>query len=111
MDSTGKALPFDPTRVPFMLPIAVKDSAVGALLARVMRDDRALFDKIDAARIEHGDVVLEIGPRRIVLRPEADAATLEAVSAVISSLNKSAIAWREIDARYRSRVFVQKGSA
>jgi POTRA domain, FtsQ-type len=111
MDSVGKPLPFDPTRVPTVLPIAAKDSAVAGLLARVRRDDRALFDGIDAARIDHGDVVLEIGPRRIRLRPESDAAVLEAVSVVISYLNTSGIAWREIDARYRSRVFVQKGTA
>ena len=111
IDSNGRALPFDPTRVPASLPIAVKDAAVATLLARMMRTDLSLYGSIDAARLDRGDVLLEIGARHIRLRPQADAAVLYAVSAVMTYLNKSAIAWREIDARYHRRVFVQKGTA
>jgi hypothetical protein len=35
---------------------------------------------------------------------------LRTVTDVISYLTVKAVAWREIDARYHSRVFVQKGT-
>ena len=111
MDSAGAVLPFDPTRVPASLPIAVQDSSVAALLARVKQADRALYDRIDTAELDHGDVVLAVGVRRIRLRPEADSEVLHGVSAVIDNLTKNATEWRGLDARYRNRVFVQKGAA
>lgn len=111
MDSGGHILPFDPTRVPASLPIAAQDSGIAVLLTRLLQADRALYASIDVARLDRGDVVLDVGPRRIRLRPEADDGVLHAVTAVITYLKQGAIEWREIDARYRSRVFVQKGAA
>lgn len=109
MDSGGRLLPFDPTRQPESLPIAAQDSSVAHLLAHLMHADGALYATVDFARLDRGDVLLDIGSRRIRLRPEADDEVFRAVAAVIHSLNKSETAWREIDARYHSRVFVQKG--
>lgn len=111
MDSAGAVLPFDPTRVPAQLPIATHDSSVAALLARVKRADRALYERIDAAELDHGDVVFTLGTRRIRLRPEADPDVLHGVSAVIDNLTTNSRPWRGIDARYRNRVFVEKGAA
>ena len=111
MDSAGRLLPFDPTRVPASLPIAAHDSGVAALLWRIRHADRVLYDRIDAAELDHGDVVFAVGPRRIRLRPEADVAVLRGVAGVLQYLSDSAVAWRTLDARYRDRVFVQKGGA
>lgn len=111
MDAGGHILPFDPTRVPASYPIAVHDAGVAALLGRLMQIDSNLYSGVEFARLERGDVVLDVGAHRIRLRPEADNDVLHAVIGVIIFLNQSAIEWREIDARYRNRVFVQKGTA
>jgi hypothetical protein len=111
VDSSGRILPFDPVRAPTSLPIAARDSITPGLLRRIMRTDPLLYAAIESAHVDGGDVILGIGPRRIRLRPEADDAVLSAVSAVLKFLNVHATPWREIDARYRSRVFVQKGAA
>jgi cell division septal protein FtsQ len=111
VDSTGHVLPFDPVRAPTSLPISGHDSMTPALLRRVMRSDPTLYASIESARLDRSDVVLDIGARRIRLRPEADDAVLRAVAAVLSYLQRHAVPWREIDARYHSRIFVQKGAA
>jgi hypothetical protein len=110
VDSAGRVLPFDPVRVPTSLPIVGLDSVTPRLLYRLMRADPRLYAAIGSARLDHGDVVLDIGARRIRLRPEASDAMLRTVTDVISYLTLQAVAWREIDARYHSRVFVQKGN-
>jgi cell division protein FtsQ len=110
VDSAGHVLPFDPVRVPTSLPVAGLDSVTPRLLYRLMRADPPLYAAIESARLDHGDVVLDIGARRIRLRPEADDAMLRTVTDVINYLTLKAVAWREIDARYHSRVFVQKGT-
>ncbi len=111
MDSVGHLLPFDPTRAPASLPISVRDSGVAALLARLRRADDSLYRAIESVRVDKGDVVLDVGSRRIRLRPEANDSILQSVTAVINYLSSKAIAWREIDARYHDRIFVAKGAA
>jgi cell division protein FtsQ len=111
LDAAGHLLPFDPTRSAMRLPIADQDSNVSSFLGRLRMRDAMLFDRVEAARLDHGDVVLDIGAHHIRLRPEADAAVLQGVAAVLKYLDSTAVAWREIDARYRDRVFVQKGSS
>lgn len=110
VDSTGHVLPFDPLSAPTSLPIAERDSVTPALLGRLMLGDPALYASVQSARLDRGDVLLEFGDHRIRLRPHADANVLSAVTEVLKYLNTHAVVWREIDARYRSRVFVQKGS-
>lgn len=111
VDSAGRVLPFDPVRAPTSLPIAGRDSVTPGLLGRLMRTDPLLYATIEAAHLDRGDVVLDVGAHRIRLRPEANEAVLRAVTAVLSYLTTKAVAWREIDARYRWRVFVQKAAA
>lgn len=110
VDSAGRVLPFDPVRAPTSLPIAGRDSVTPILLRRVMRTDPLLYATIASAHLDRGDIVLDVGARRIRLRPEADDGVLRAVTAVVNYLKTNAVPWREIDARYRSRVFVQKGA-
>jgi cell division protein FtsQ len=110
VDSIGRVLPFDPIRAPASLPVAGLDSVTPQLLHRLMRADPPLYAAIESAHLDHGDVVLDLGARRIRLRPEVDDAMLRTVTDVLNYLTLKAVAWREIDARYHSRVFVQKGT-
>lgn len=110
VDSAGRILPFDPVAAPMSLPIAERDTLTARLLGRIMASDPILFASIESARADRGDVLLEYGGHRIRLRPQADVNELSAVAEVLKYLNSHAVPWRELDARYRSRVFVQKGS-
>lgn len=115
IDSRGHVLPFDPVRVPASYPIIDRDSATAALLGRLMLTDPLLYDAVESARRDHGDVVFDSGPHQIRLRPEADGDVLRAVSTVRTYLGAHGIAWQEIDGRYQARdqirVFVRKGHA
>jgi hypothetical protein len=111
IDSAGRVLPFDLTRAPASLPIADRDRGVAGLLSRLRRADSAFYDTIEVAQLDHGAVVLDIGGQRIRLAANADGAVLRSVTAVLGYLRTNSVAWREIDARYRGRVFVKKGSA
>ena len=108
VDARGRALPFDPARAPASLPIAGRDSSTAALLGRLMRVDPVGYDSVQVARVDHGDVILESGARRVRLRPEADAGILRGVMSVRTYLAGRGIRWQEIDARYRDRLFVRK---
>jgi cell division protein FtsQ len=110
VDSRGHALPFDPARLPASLPIAGRDSATAGLLGRLLLTDPVWYDSIESARLDRGDIVLDAGPHRVRLRPEADADVLRAVTEVRNYLTEYGISWREIDARYQARVFVRKGA-
>jgi hypothetical protein len=111
IDSTARALPFDPTRVPTSMPIAPRDSSTAALLGRVMAADPVLYAAIESASVDHGDVILDLGTRRVLLRANADEGVLQAIEAVESYLDAQQTAWRELDARFSNRVFVRKGAA
>lgn len=111
LDQWGHVLPFDPIRVPVSLPIITPDSAIAALLARVMVHDSAWFANIERAHRDGSDVVFEEGKHQIRIRESATPMTLRSISAVRSYLDQRGVPWREIDARYQGRVFVRKGSA
>ncbi len=110
VDSRGRELPFDPARLPVSLPIAGRDSATAGLLGRLMLTDPEWYDSVESARLDHGDIILDAGIHRVRLRPEADEDVLRAVTEVRRYLTEYGIPWREIDARYRARVFVRKGA-
>lgn len=111
LDQFGRVLPFDPVRIPTSLPIAEPDSASAVLLTRVMVSDAEWFARIERAHRDGSDVLFEEGAHRVRLRAGASPMTLRAISAVRSYLERKSLPWREIDARYRDRVFVRKGSA
>src|SRR5262249_54465732 len=89
----ARPLPFDPANDgagastgPLDLPIVragAGDSGVVELLARVQAVDPALFQAIDAARewaradAPHGDVMLELGAHRVLLRRDAGPEVIE----------------------------------
>jgi cell division protein FtsQ len=110
IDSRAHVLPFDPVRVPASLPVAGRDSATAGLLGRLMQSDPVMYDSLETAYVDRGDVVLDTGTHRIRMRPGADDDLLRAVMAVRAYLAANGIAWREIDARYRDHVFVRKAT-
>jgi cell division protein FtsQ len=111
IDSRARVLPFDPVRVPASLPVAGRDSATAGLLGRLMQTDPLLYDSLQTAYLDHGDVVLDTGAHRVRLRPGAADDVLRAVIAVRGYLTARGIVWREIDARFQDHLFVRKGSA
>lgn len=107
MDAGGRVLPFDPTRAPADLPVAVADPAVARLIARVKDAEPALFRRIVSVSRTRQDVVLTGGEWRILLRADAGRLQLRALSAVMDDLARKGRRWRELDARFSDRVFVR----
>ncbi|MDX2207342.1 MAG: FtsQ-type POTRA domain-containing protein [Gemmatimonadales bacterium] len=110
LDARGRILPFSPARLSTSLPIAEHDSLTAALLARMQRTDPVLYDQVQRAWREGGDVVIEKLRQRIRLRGDAGAAQMRNVVAVQAWLESTGTAWRELDARFRGRVFVRRGT-
>ncbi len=108
IDHSGHLLPFDPTRAPRSLPVIDRDSTVAALVARLMVADPLGYDLIATAQAGRDDVVLTEGSQQILLRCDADPSLLRDVAAVRGYLESHQIPWRTIDARYRSRIFIEK---
>lgn len=111
MDRRGRILPFDPLRAPTSLPVTSRDSATAALLSALLRADPEWYATVELARREGGDVLLEDGPHRVRLRPDASIETLRGVTAVRAWLDTSKRPWQELDARFTGRVFVKGGAS
>ncbi len=110
LDHRGRPLPFDPTRRNGSFPVADSGAFVATLLTRVMLTDPLWYDELETVRREGDHLVFTAGRRRVRLDPAADRQTLRGVGAVRAYLTEAGIAWREIDGRYRGRVFVRKDS-
>lgn len=118
VDAGGRPLPFDPARATggggggLDLPIApVADSGVVQVLARIQALDPALFQDIDAARRyggRRGDVLLELGPHRVLVARDAGPEVLQAVVLVARDLAAKARPYAEMDARYAGQVVVRR---
>jgi cell division septal protein FtsQ len=111
IDYRAHVLPFDPSHYPTSLPLSSRDAATAGLLDRLRRSDADLYASVQWAHIDHGDIVLTTDHHDIRLRPDADAPTLRAITAVRLYLQQHRIGWRELDGRYRERVFVRRGTA
>jgi cell division septal protein FtsQ len=111
VDATGKVLPYDPRRLPASLPIADRDSALTTLLARLATVDPVWYARIERATISEGDVILDSGDQLVRLRPSADLDLLHRLIGVRQFLIQEVISWRELDARFKGRVFVKRGNA
>lgn len=111
LDSRGRRLPFDPTRIQSSLPIAEEDSMTAALLARLRLADRREYDEVQTARMDHGDVLLNLGEHSVRVRPNADTETLRSIGLVRAWFELHHREWAEIDARYDGRLFARKAKA
>ncbi len=110
VDAAGRPLPFDPARVGLDLPIATSaDSGLVGVLALIQAVDPALFHSITGARPwAHRDVLLEIGPRRVLLGRDAGPEVIRAVVLVAQDLTATGRAYRELDARFGGQVVVRR---
>ncbi len=111
LDSRGRRLPFDPTRIATSLPIAEEDSMTAALLARLRLADQRDYDEVQTARMDHGDVLLDLGEHTVRVRPNADTETLRSIGLVREWFEQHHREWAEIDARYDGRLFARKAKA
>ena len=109
VDAAGRALPFDPARSGLDLPIARGDSGVAGVLALIQAVDPGLFQTIVGARaLERGDVVLELGAHRVVVRPDAGPEVIRAVELVAQDLAARGRPYVELDARFAGQVVVRQ---
>ncbi len=109
VDATGRTLPFDPARTGLDLPIAASaDRGVIGMLALIRSVDPALFQTITGARgVARGDVLLELGPRRVLLRRDAGPEVIQAVVLVAQDLAAKGRPYVELDARFAGQVVVR----
>lgn len=111
VDSGGRALPYDPSRVGLDLPVAASlDSGLVAILALVQSVDPALFETISSARATRGGsgVVLQLGAKRVLLGKDAGPDVIRAVERVTEDLAARERSYAELDARYAGQVIVRK---
>src|SRR2546429_173838 len=88
VDAAGRPLPFDPARSGLDLPIVVSDdSGVVAVLALIQSVDPALFQTITGAPgFARGGVLLEVGPRHVVVGRDAGPGVIRSVGLVAQGL-------------------------
>jgi hypothetical protein len=110
VDAAGRPLPFDPARSGLDLPIAASgDSGVVGVLALIQSVDPALFQTITGARpFARGGVLLEIGPRRVLVGRDAGPEVIRAVVLVAQDLAANGRAYVELDARFAGQVVVRR---
>lgn len=108
VDRQGRPLPFDPTKVPVDLPLAVADPVVAGGLHRIRESAAPLFGRIAMARRHaEADVALDLDGRRVLVRGQVSAADLRNLEAVLAELARKQLDYEELDARYDNRVFVR----
>ncbi len=110
VDAKGRALPFDPARTGLDLPVAAAaDPGVVGVLALVQSVDPALFQTITSARgLARGDVLLDMGPRHVLLRRDAGPEVIRAVVLVAQDLAAKGRPYVELDARFARQVLVRR---
>jgi cell division septal protein FtsQ len=111
LDARGRVLPFDPTSPAADLPLADPDPLVAGVLERVRETDPDLFAGIDrGSRVRH-DVVLEVGGGRVYFRADATEEEIRDLVLIRDLLTRERKSWRELDARFTSRIIVRGGDA
>ena len=112
VDGAGRPLPFDPERTGLDLPVvATADAAVVGVLALVQAVDPALFQRITGARrSKRGDVLLELGAHRVLLRRDAGREVIRAVALVGRDLAVTGREYAELDARFAGQVVVRRAT-
>jgi len=104
----GKFLPFDPAVSAPDLPVVDRpDATVARVLGRLQEIDPELFSRVVAASQVKGDVLLDLGGRRLWLRPDVTAEVIRAVMAAEQVLGQQGRAWVELDGRFAGQVVVR----
>jgi cell division septal protein FtsQ len=108
VDDRAVALPIDPARLEHPLPIVERDTAITALLGRLRATDPQWYRTVDRATIDGREIRLESGPREVIVATGAPAEVFRDLAAVRDRLDRLAITWDRIDARFSGRMFVRK---
>jgi cell division septal protein FtsQ len=111
IDATGRVLPFDPTLHPADLPVAEPDSAVAGLLALIRETEPGLYARVERGSRIKRDVALDLGTGRIWFRAGATGEDIRNLMVVEGYLTRKGRTWRELDARFASRVVVRGAGA
>jgi hypothetical protein len=70
--------------------------------------DPTLFEEITAARVSRGDVVLQLGARRVLVEDDAGPEIIRAVVLVANDLASRSRPYAELDARYAGQIVVRR---
>jgi cell division protein FtsQ len=110
VDAGGHPLPFDPARVAIDLPVvADADSGVIAVLALVRSLNPTMFHGITSVRrLAHGDVQLDLGTHRVLVRRDAGPEDVQAVELVQQDLAAKRRPYAELDVRFAGQVVVRR---
>jgi cell division septal protein FtsQ len=104
----GRFLGFDPAVSAPDLPLVERpDPMLAQVLGRLQDLDPELFSRIVRASQVRGDVVLDLGGRRLWLRPDVTAEVIRAVMAAEQVLGRQGRAWAELDGRFAGQVVVR----
>lgn len=107
LDAKGTVLPFDPTSPASDLPLAEADPVVAGVLARVRDTDADLFAGVDRGSRLKQDVVLDMGGGRVIFRADATGDEIRDLALIRDWLARAGTTWRELDARFASRIVVR----
>lgn len=107
LDESGRILPFDPTRPAEDLPLAEADSAVAGLLARMREIEPGLFARVERGVRVRRDVALDLADGRVWFRAGASGEDIRNLMLVADYLARKGRTWRELDARFASRIFAR----
>jgi cell division septal protein FtsQ len=110
LDAASRPLPYDPSRSGFDVPLVERpDSGLTRVLDLIRQTDRPLFDEIDGVRRGRAEsVILELGDRRVWLRAGAGAQDIRELETVRRHLDRNAVPYRELDARFDGWVVVRR---
>src|SRR5205085_2215731 len=110
VDAVGPPRPLDPARSGLERPIAGSgDSGVVGVLALIQSVDPALFQTITGARrLARGDVLLEVGSPRVLVRRDAGPEVIRAVVLVAQDRAARGRSYFELDARFGGQVVVRR---
>ena len=111
LDTRGRPLPFDPTRPADDLPLAPADAAVAGVLALIRDTDPDLFRGIDRGARLRQDVALELSGGRVLFRADATGDEIRDLAMILALLTREGRSWRELDARFASRIVVRGSDA
>lgn len=109
-DADGVALPFDPSRADFDVPVLARpDRRALGLLDDVRRRAPALFGRISEVRVEsNGELVIETPAFVVRAGPDADAARLAEAIPVAADLARRRVRVQELDVRFRDQIVARR---
>jgi cell division septal protein FtsQ len=108
-DASGRALPFDPSRIPVDLPIVPRrDTAMLRLLGDIRAADPELFARVSELRREGRDeLVLQLVTLAVRVPADISMDRLAQISSVEADLVKRRARVVELDLRFRDQVIAR----